>query len=447
MALAGAVPANGQSLSPDQISTIDQAAAKALADTGVPAASIAIVRDGAIVYTKAYGFQRAGEPARTDARYSIASVGKQLTAAAVLILVDEGKLSLDDKVAKYLPDLTRANDVTIRQLLSHTSGYRDYWPQDYLFDDMTRPTTPTTTLDRWAKAPLDFEPGTQWQYSNTGYVVAGRIVELVSGQSLATFLKDHVFTRTGMHPVASDSELTRADPAGYGRDGLGPVHAIDQHGTGWGFAAGQFAMTAADLARWDISVIKQSVMSRAAYAAQQHEVVLANGVGTGYGLGVFVSEVNGHRLIQHNGGDEGFYTENRIFPDDGTAIVVAINGDFGNAHFTIADAIQGLLFADSSGVARARALYAMISGGRLDRAQLTANGAYYLSPLKLAEYRAGLAPLGNPKTVVQTQSGLRGGFTSERFVFDFGSRKLLVTIRAEPGSNGRIEEFMAAPIS
>ena len=447
LTLAGTVPAGAQSLSREQITTIDAAAAKALADTGVPAASIAIVRDGKIVYTKAYGFQRAGQPARTDARYAIASVGKQFTAAAVLILAEQGKLSLDDKVSKYLPDLTRAGDVTIRNLLNHTSGYRDYWPQDYLFEDMTRPTTPTAILDRWAKAPLDFDPGTKWQYSNTGYVAAGRIVELVSGQPLATFLSNHVFTQLGMRPVASDTEMTSADPAGYSRDGLGPVRAVGPHGTGWGFGAGQFAMTASDLARWDISVIDQSVMSPAAYSVQQREVVLANGLGTDYGLGVRVKTANGHRLIAHGGADVGFLTENRIYPDHRAAIVVADNADFGNAEVAIADAIESVLFADSSGVARARALYAKVCDGRLDRATLTANGRFYFTPEKLIEYRTSLVALGDPKDVVQTQSGLRGGFTIERFLFDFGSRKLQITIRAEPGANGLIEEFLASPVS
>ena len=104
-------------------------------------------------------------------------MSKQFTAAAILLLADEGKLSLDDKVSKYIPGITDGDQITIRQLLSHTSGLRDYWPQDYSFKAMATPTTPQGIVDRWAKAPLDFKPGTQWQYSNTGYVVAGMIVE------------------------------------------------------------------------------------------------------------------------------------------------------------------------------------------------------------------------------------------------------------------------------
>lgn len=226
-------PARAEPLAPAQIVAIDAAADKALKATGVPAASIAVVRDGAIVYTHAYGTQREGVPARTDARYAIGSVSKQFTAAAVLILADEGKLSFDDKVGKYLPTLTRASAITIRQLLSHTSGYRDYWPQDYAFADMYRPTTPQAILDRWARAPLDFEPGAQWQYSNTGFVAAGLIVEQVSGRKLVDFLREKVFTRLGMAPVDVDRGLGASDPQGYGRDALGPVRPKQPTAPGW----------------------------------------------------------------------------------------------------------------------------------------------------------------------------------------------------------------------
>ena len=115
---------------------------------------------------------------------ALASISKQFTAAAVLMLQQQGKLSLDDKVSKWLPDLTRANEITLRQVLSMTSGYQDYAPQDYMIPEWEKPISAQQILDRWARIPLDFEPGTKWQYSNTNYVVAGYIVEKVSGQPL-----------------------------------------------------------------------------------------------------------------------------------------------------------------------------------------------------------------------------------------------------------------------
>jgi CubicO group peptidase (beta-lactamase class C family) len=158
------------SVSVDTMKKIDAAAAEVLRKTGAPSTSIAIVRDGRTVYLQAYGDARLEpkRPAEPGMRYAIGSISKQFTAAAILLLQQDGKLSLDDKVAKYLPELTRANDITIRQLLSHTAGYQDYWPQDYMFPLMVEPVTPEGIMDRWARKPLDYEPGTKWQYSNTG---------------------------------------------------------------------------------------------------------------------------------------------------------------------------------------------------------------------------------------------------------------------------------------
>src|SRR5215472_8122393 len=156
-------------LAPDVAAKIDKVVADVLERTGVPSASVAVVKDGKIAYVKAYGDARL-EPrtaASAQMRYSVGSISKQFTATAILLLQEERKLSLDDKVAKFMPNLTRANEVTVRQLLSHTSGYQDYWPQDYVPPFMTQPINAEKILDLWARKPLDFDPGTKWQYSNT----------------------------------------------------------------------------------------------------------------------------------------------------------------------------------------------------------------------------------------------------------------------------------------
>ena len=171
---------------------------------------------------------------RSAMRYSIGSISKQFTAAAILMLAEEGKLSLDDPVSKYVPDLTRGNEVTIRQLLSHTSGYQDFWPQDYVPPLMLQPITADGIMDRWARKPLDFDPGTKWQYSNTNYVIAGVIVEKVSGTPLLQFLSQRVFTPLGMKSVADTNEnkLPPTDPGGYFRYALGPLHPAPKEGRG-----------------------------------------------------------------------------------------------------------------------------------------------------------------------------------------------------------------------
>src|SRR4051812_8744018 len=184
---------------------VDKIAADVLAKTGVPGASLAVVIDGQVAYRKAYGLARieSRTPATPEMRFSIGSISKQFTAAAILLLQEQGKLSLDDHVAKFIPDLTRAREVTIRQLLSHTSGYQDYWPQDYVMPFMLQPVTAQKIMDGWARKALDFDPGLKWQYSNTNFVIAGVIVEKVSGKPLLDFMQEKIFTPLGMKSVAS----------------------------------------------------------------------------------------------------------------------------------------------------------------------------------------------------------------------------------------------------
>src|SRR5213080_5445171 len=225
--------AQGQ-LSPDLREKIDKIVSEALAKSGVPSASIAIVKDGEIVYVKAYGNARV-EPrtlATPEMRYSIGSISKQFTATAILLLQEQGKLSLDDKVAKFLPTLTRSNEVTIRQLLSHTSGYQDYWPQDYVMPMMLQPVTAQKIMDTWAKKPLDFEPGTKWQYSNTNYVIAGVIMEKVARMTLLQFLEQKVFTPLGIKSTfdTDSGPLSANDPRGYLRFALGPLRPAPKEG-------------------------------------------------------------------------------------------------------------------------------------------------------------------------------------------------------------------------
>ena len=188
---------------------IDRAVEKVLTKTGVPSASIAIVRDGKLAYAHAYGLAGlSGKvPATPQMRYKIGSNSKQITATAMLLLADEGKVSLDDPVSRYFPELTQAADISISRLLSHTSGYEDYYALDYVAPYMELPTTPKSIMDIWAKKPLNLPPGTQWQYSNTNFVIAGAIIEKITGGPLIDFLRARIFEPLGMQsPVDVDKQ-------------------------------------------------------------------------------------------------------------------------------------------------------------------------------------------------------------------------------------------------
>jgi CubicO group peptidase (beta-lactamase class C family) len=447
--VAAPAAASTHPLTAADTAAIDRAAADILRRTQVPAASIAIVEGGRIVYARAYGEQAPGVPARTDARYAIASISKQFTATALLMLADRGRLTLDDPVARWEPALTQANRVTVRQLLNHSAGYRDYWPQDYSFAAMADPVTPQAILDRWAKAPLDFAPGTRHQYSNTGYVVAGRIVEKASGQPLMPWLSANILTPLGLaSAVDADTGMTAADARPHMRYALGPVRAARPAAPGWLFAAGELAMTASDLARWDIAMIDRRLLSPSGYAAQQAPLVLPDGEATGYGLGIEIDAVDGHRRLHHGGEAVGFLSENRVYPDDRAAIVVLDNADFGDAETAIADRIEAILLARDAAAGdttRVRALYAALRAGTLDPAQLTADARYYFTPAALADYRASLSALPEPIGIDRLSSGLRGGFTVERYRIRLPGRTLSAVLRAEPGAEGRIEQFSVYP--
>jgi CubicO group peptidase (beta-lactamase class C family) len=325
-------------------SRIDRIAYQVLEQTGVPSASVAVVKGGKLAYTHAYGKARletesaASVAATPEMRYSIGSISKQFTAAAILMLQEDGKLSLDDAVGKYVPGLTRGDEVTIRQILSHTSGYQDYWPEDYVMTPMLKAESAQQILDTWAKKPLDFEPGTQWQYSNTNFVIAGRIVEQITGAPLMDMLTRRIFQPLGMKSVwnSDEAKLTQADATAYYRHALGALRVAPKEGRGWMFAAGELAMTAHDLALWDESLIAKSVLKPESYQQMFTEVKLKDGKGTHYGLGVGVADRDGHRSIEHSGEVSGFVSDNEVLVDDGVAVAVLTNQDAVGAASTIA---------------------------------------------------------------------------------------------------------------
>jgi len=436
----------------DLLSKIDLAAQDVLGQTGVPSASVAVVKDGAIVYLRAYGDARLEPktPAKSEMRYSIGSISKQFTATSVLLLQEEGKLSLDDTVGKYIPNLTRANEVTIRQLLSHTSGYQDYWPQDYVPPFMMQPVTSDKILDMWARKPLDFDPGTRWQYSNTNYVIAGVIVEKVSGMPLLQFLQTRVFNPLGMKSVANidQEKLGDTDATGYMRYGLGPLRQAPKEGKGWLFAAGELAMPTGDLARWDISIMDQKLLKPASYQDLETEVRLKSGVGTQYGLGVDVTMFSEHRMLSHGGEVSGFTTQNNVFPDDRVAVVVLTNQDAARASGDLARRISSLLFTtvDASVQAKteqARKIFRDLQEGKVDRSLFTDNANSYFNEQALKDCADSLGTLGMPLEFVQTNQGLRGGMTLRVYKIKFRQNQELRAWTYEM-PDGKLEQYQVS---
>jgi D-alanyl-D-alanine carboxypeptidase len=449
-----AVPAQTvDTIDPALQSRVDRIAQQVLDQTGVPSASVAVLQHGKLVYTHAYGSARLATatspaiPATPAMRYSIGSISKQFTAAAILLLQEEGKLTLDDPVGKYVPGLTQGDVVTIRQILSHTSGYQDYWPEDYLMTPMLAAESSQQILDTWAKKPLDFEPGTQWQYSNTNYVIAGRIVEAVTGHPLMDFLTSRIFHPLDMKSVwnSDEARLTQADATAYYRHALGPLRVAPKEGRGWMFAAGELAMTAHDLALWDESLIAQSILKPDSYKQMFTEIKLKDGKGTHYGLGVEVVDRDGHRSIEHSGEVSGFVSDNEVLIDDGVAVAVLTNQDAVAAAATVAHLAAPAVLTTSatSAETQALAIYHDLQQGRIDRTILAPNLSDYFTPEALADFRDSLAPLGEPLTFHQTREDLRGGMTFHVFQIVYPGKHLTLTTYTYP--DGKLEQYLIAP--
>jgi CubicO group peptidase (beta-lactamase class C family) len=440
-------------LDPALKARVDRIAAQVLEQTGVPSASVAVVQHGKLVYTHAYGSARlaAGSapavPATPEMRYSIGSISKQFTAAAVLLLQEDGKLSLDDTVGKYIPGLMDGDKVTIRQILSHTSGYQDYWPEDYVMTPMLKPESAQQILDMWAKKPLDFEPGTKWQYSNTNYVVAGRIVEKITGAPLMNFLVTRIFRPLGMKSVwnSDEAKLTAVDATAYYRHALGPLRVAPKEGRGWMFAAGELAMTAHDLALWDESLIAQSVLKPESYKQMFTEVKLKDGKGTHYGLGVEVMDRGGHRSIEHSGEVSGFVSDNEVLVDDGVAVAVLTNQDAVGAASTIVHLAAPVVLNAPLAAPEQQAIdiYRGLQQGRIDGSLLAPNLSDYFTPEALADYQASLAPLGEPLSFHQSGEQLRGGMTFRAFQIVYPGKHLTLTTYTYP--DGKLEQYLIAP--
>ena len=448
------LPVCAQALSPDEDKAIDAAVTTTLAKTGVPSVSIAVVRDGRLVMARAWGKASDTLPvASPDMPYQIASNSKQFLAALLLRLAHDGRLSLDDKVARWLPQVSGADRIAVRQLLSHTAGIQDYWPQDYAFPAMATPTTPDEIIRRWAMKPLDYDPGTRWQYSNTGYVVAGRIAELAGGAPLDTLLKTYLFGPLGLQLLFIDDANGPQYPHGYDRHALGPVRQVTPPAHGWLYAAGELSMTASDLARWDIARINRQVLTPGEWDEQETPVHVGDGTSNGYALGVRIGQRGGRRIIDHGGEAVGFLSQNTVWPNERAAVVVLTNAGFSDATTTLTNAIGKVILnhpvqqqsSETGRVDDARAEWEALSAGRFVASRFTDNARAYFTPEAVADYHQSLGALGRCGSFsAKSAPKLRGGFVNRNFSVSCGGHDLTVVTYAEPGAKGRWEQYLVS---
>jgi CubicO group peptidase (beta-lactamase class C family) len=448
--LAAVVPAFPMAAPPpaDLPARVEAAVADVLHRTGSPSASVAVVVNDRVVLANAYGLARLDPPlkASADTRYGIGSISKEFTAAALLILQSEGKLSLDDHVSKWFPDLTDADKITLRQILSHTAGYQDFYAEDYTLTPMQKRATPESIMDGWAKKPLDFKPGEDWQYSNTGYVIAGRIVEKVTGEGLFAFLKRRIFDPLHMDgAVDNDAQRieTPPDALGYTRAALGPARPVIPEGPGWMYGAGELAMPARDVAKWDLSEIDKSLLPPAAYAEQVKTIKLNNGRDTGYAMGLFISRPGGRLMYEHGGEIAGFVSENRIYPEEKAAIVVLTNIEANGAADMIADRIADMILPPDPTDAKVKALFFGLQKGEIDRSSLAPNLSDYFTTTTVKDFGDSLGPLGTPYLFQRRTERDRGGMKFRSYRIAFDTKTVTLTVYVLP--DGKLEQFLVSP--
>lgn len=280
--------------------------------------------------------------------FEIGSVTKQFTSVAVLQLVAEGKLDLDAPIARYLPELPkRWEPVLVRQLLNHTSGIPSYTDDEEHWK-MLRPfaVEPERLLEIVQLAPLDFEPGTRFAYSNTGYVLSGLLIESVSGQPYASYLRRSVLKRAELEETFAcpSRRLVRSRAQGYQL-----VDNVLQHAeyldSSNAFAAGDLCSTARGLVRWQRALWGGRVLDAASLRRLIQVDPLADGTTSNYAFGLRVGELQGHRRIFHAGGISGFTGQLSYYPDDDLIIALLTNieeGPVGDLEQAVAAAVLGL---------------------------------------------------------------------------------------------------------
>lgn len=327
---------------------VDAFARNVLEEGQAPGLSIGIARGGETLLVRGYGLANVEHqvPVTGDTVFRIGSVTKQFTAAAILLLVEEGRLSLDDTLHSYFPDFPRSDEVTIRHLLQHTSGIRNYTSLEGFMEDAAPLNHDETRMVAYiadADPLYDFAPGTGWSYSNSGYMLLDYIVERVAGEPLADVLRTRIFDPLGMNDTRMDTlaEIVPGRAQGYDSAPDSPTGFTNAGYLSLSVAAGAGAIrsTPGDMLVWMQALLDGVVVSADSLALMLAPALLSDGslareflvdphpalAGMDYGFGIMIGERGGHRFIGHGGSIHGFNASLIHYPDQDITIVLLVN--------------------------------------------------------------------------------------------------------------------------
>lgn len=295
----------------------------------IPGLALAVVTNGVVLKTAGYGLANVelGAPVRTDTVFQIQSVTKTFTAAAIMMLVEEGKVSLEDKLTKHLDGLPETWDaITVRHLLTHTSGIKDFINEPTV--DLRKDLKPEDVIESLRKLPLNFQPGEKYAYSNTGYHLLGMVIRKVAGKTWDDFLRKRIFHPLGMNDtrVISWSEIITNRASGYGWDDGQLRNGSFIAPTILGYAGGGLRSTVLNLAKWDAALCTEQLLKRSTLEQMWTPAKFNNGKDSTYGFGWGISREHGHRLISHTGSHStGFKSVIARFVDDKLTVIVLTN--------------------------------------------------------------------------------------------------------------------------
>ncbi len=415
----------------------------------LPGLSVAVVRDGKIIKAKGYGFANLETRTRATPNtvYKLASVSKQFIAAGILLLVEGGKLGLDDRVNRYLDDCPESwREITVRQLLTHTSGIVREAPGF----DVLKMQPDTEVIKSAYTVPLRFAPGSRWAYSNVNYYCLAEIIHRIAGKPWGQFLSERLFAPTGMSATrtttTTDIVVHRAN--GYTSQDKGWVNAEVWLALR---PSGAFLSTVLDLAKWDRALYSDAILNASSRNSMWSPVRLTDGTTFGYGFGWFVDTVKGHKRVHHSGGVPGFACEFERFVDDRLTVILMTNVDNRDledvavnvaAHYVPAleaGSEQFVVDPEPQTTARFKAIVVGLTKGTLDTGLFTPQlGARLVSDIKSGAFND-LGSFGPIRTFALVEYKNEVGTRTYHYRLDYRNLRLLADFTV--GTDGKIAHF------
>jgi D-alanyl-D-alanine carboxypeptidase len=431
---------------------LDSIIRKAVVDKQLIGVSVGVMQNGKVILAKGYGVRDIASkaPVTPATMFAIGSVTKQFTCSAMLMLAEQHKLSLKDPVSKYFPNLTRAKDITLLDLGGHLSGYRDYYPLDFVDREMQKPQSADAIITEYATRPLDFEPRSRYSYSNTGFLILGRVIEKVTGQPYGSVVTTRIFQPLGLTRTAYEPAVQPANDMarGYTSFALAAPIPADPEGAGWAGPAGAIWSTPSNLLTWDLSLLDRKLLSDSSYRVLTTPQRLTDGRTSGYGCGEGVNDRGLAVVLSHGGAVSGFVAQNTVIPSTRSAVVLLSNSDFSPIGALNQELIAKVMpkspdvpiVAGLSALDAAKKFLTELERGQVDRASLGEDFSAFLTQAKVDAGKRALNAMGAISNVRIAGVGERGGMEVATVLFDVGKTPSRGLLYRTP--DGKVQEFL-----